>query len=171
MAIGVALYMTSSSGHLLSAPRLRLYRMCSAQRSRNMLYTLAEIKENRKKWVEALRSGKYKQTEGTLKGKDEEGRDRFCCLGVACDISGLSTWESTKVNGRVYDGNYGVLPDSVQQWLGMDTSKGSYRNQFGDMYSLTQMNDDCLDFDMIADMIEQEPEGLFVRDMIYTLEG
>lgn len=33
------------------------------------------------KWVDALRSGKYKQTTETL--QDANG---FCCLGVACEI-------------------------------------------------------------------------------------
>ena len=33
------------------------------------------------KWLEALRSGKYKQTTGRL--QDSKG---FCCLGVACDV-------------------------------------------------------------------------------------
>ena len=35
----------------------------------------------KQKWVEALRSGKYKQTKGEL--KNGQG---FCCLGVACEI-------------------------------------------------------------------------------------
>ena len=40
-------------------------------------------KEIADKWVEALRSGKYKQGKSALK-KD----DSFCCLGVLCDIIG-----------------------------------------------------------------------------------
>ena len=38
--------------------------------------TQEEIKELHKKWVEALRSGEYKQTQSKL--HNEEG---FCCLG------------------------------------------------------------------------------------------
>ena len=35
-----------------------------------------------KKWIDALRSGKYKQGRGQLvKG------DRYCCLGVLCDVA------------------------------------------------------------------------------------
>ena len=33
------------------------------------------------KWIKALRSGKYKQTVGSL--QDENG---FCCLGIACKV-------------------------------------------------------------------------------------
>lgn len=36
------------------------------------------------KWLEALRSGKYKQGQKTL----QQG-DRFCCLGVLCDVMGV----------------------------------------------------------------------------------
>lgn len=35
-----------------------------------------------KRWVAALRSGKYIQGGGALKTK----RDRYCCLGVLCDV-------------------------------------------------------------------------------------
>jgi hypothetical protein len=47
---------------------------------------------NRKKWLKALRSGKYKQTTRTL-ATDERGTPcapneghRFCCLGVAAKV-------------------------------------------------------------------------------------
>lgn len=42
-------------------------------------------KEFAKKWLYALRSGEYKQTNGTL-CKD----GKFCCLGVAAHISGVN---------------------------------------------------------------------------------
>lgn len=42
----------------------------------------------RKRWVAALRSGEYRQTRGEL--RDAAG---FCCLGVACDISGTGKWD------------------------------------------------------------------------------
>lgn len=32
-------------------------------------------------WIDALRLGKYKQTKGML-----QGREGYCCLGVACDL-------------------------------------------------------------------------------------
>ena len=47
-------------------------------------------KANIKLWVDALRSGKYQQARGALKTGDA-----YCCLGVACDISGLGTWDRT----------------------------------------------------------------------------
>lgn len=37
----------------------------------------------KKKWIEALRSDKFKQGTGELHSKS---RDKYCCLGVACRI-------------------------------------------------------------------------------------
>lgn len=48
--------------------------------------TKAQQARNRQLWVEALKSGKYKQTIGVLhkiRGKQES----FCCLGVACKLA------------------------------------------------------------------------------------
>lgn len=38
--------------------------------------------EIKQEWVAALRSGKYQQGQGLLRTKD----NRFCCLGVLCDV-------------------------------------------------------------------------------------
>ena len=51
----------------------------------------------KKRWLKALRSGKYRQTRGKLKSRNGS----FCCLGVLCDIQDAQ-WE--------WDGiMYGVL--------------------------------------------------------------
>ena len=39
-----------------------------------------------RKWIEALRSGKYKQGNHTLRQEISEGEYTYCCLGVAVDI-------------------------------------------------------------------------------------
>ena len=46
--------------------------------------------EQKKLWIEALRSGKYKQGTELLYYTDAGGDARHCCLGVACDI-GIAT--------------------------------------------------------------------------------
>ena len=38
-------------------------------------------------WLEALESGEYAQTQAALRRNDS-----YCCLGVACDVSGLGEW-------------------------------------------------------------------------------
>jgi hypothetical protein len=54
------------------------------------------VKENRRRWVEALRSGRYRQGHSVLRGGD----DTYCCLGVACDIIDPEGWEG----GDVHEG-------------------------------------------------------------------
>lgn len=61
------------------------------------------------KWINALRSGKYKQTKKTL--HDAEG---YCCLGVACDI--FLKKKSLSATGYIY----GQVPSdqtSSPKWL------------------------------------------------------
>lgn len=42
--------------------------------------------EFKAKWVAALRSGEYEQCIGTMRRPDENGRAKYCCMGVACEI-------------------------------------------------------------------------------------
>lgn len=43
------------------------------------------------KWLEALRSGKYKQTIGKLRKPNG-----FCCLGVLYDVTSKNKWDNDK---------------------------------------------------------------------------
>jgi hypothetical protein len=43
-------------------------------------------KDLKRKWVKALRSGKYKQGKETL----NDGHGHYCCLGVMLRVAGLS---------------------------------------------------------------------------------
>lgn len=50
--------------------------------------------EIKAKWIEALRSGKYKQGHSHLRQRDKEtGEERYCCLGVLCDIVEPNSWQ------------------------------------------------------------------------------
>ncbi len=122
-------------------------------------------KRHRRMLVEALRSGEYKQTKGTLRRGNS-----FCCLGVACDISGLGEWE--KDEGSLYqfrpvDGTRpvdGLLPEIVRSWLGFSTSAGDLDFVGADNHlhvtALSHLNDNGKRFTTIAKIIESEPEGL-----------
>lgn len=99
------------------------------------------------KWVEALRSGKYKQSQSVLRGASG-----FCCLGVLCDLAaseGVGEWECHN-GGYVFDNMQGLLPYNVRKWA--DISDESPRA--GD-YCLTVMNDSGKSFAHIADTIEK----------------
>jgi len=121
-------------------------------------------KEVMKKWVDALRSGKYEQTDNALK------RDNaFCCLGVLCDISEISYWKR-KNDGDdgefIYAEQYtNLLPIKVAEWAGMKNASGSFQSvsAYSDDYkidTLARMNDDNVQFTEIADIIESKWEEL-----------
>jgi hypothetical protein len=114
----------------------------------------------KQKWVEALRSGDYKQGKMQLHivGKGKK-KDQFCCLGVLCDIyqkqqtknkkKKLFTHVSdgTNVNGDVvfYDNNDSFLPTEVIAWSGLGP-------EWQD--KLSELNDDGYTFSDIAKYIE-----------------
>ena len=111
-------------------------------------------KEYKDRWVEALRSGKYKQAKGTLRNK--EG---FCCLGVLCDIvkDELGYYWSIEEEASHYTifNSVGVLPFEVMELVGMAYSDGSiYVEGDEQINHLPTYNDQAgEDFNQIADRI------------------
>jgi len=125
-----------------------------------------------KEWIEALRSGKYTQGQGCLRSID----DRFCCLGVLCDITNRKDWDegedsyyATILNEK------DALPKSILNLLNLEdrtpdfkiSSKNSklleileenYEEEDRINYDdLTQLNDIWgLNFNQIADILEEE---------------
>ena len=121
-------------------------------------WTKRQQAAHRKKWVKALRSGKYKQAEAVL--RDDVG---FCCLGVACDISQIGEWCNDGYKAGD-DRDYSFLPIDVRDWLGLNSCSGAYFDSRGKSTSLIDKNDGNgkrrLSFKQIANIIEREPEGL-----------
>ena len=121
-----------------------------------MKYTPEQTKENRQQLSEALRSGKYQQNQLSLTNKNYTA---FCCLGVACEISGFNQWQFKKGDRQPsFNGERLQLPNNVRAWLGFRTSIGELDN--GEYKSLAEMNDMGITFPEIASMIDSEPEGL-----------
>ena len=57
-----------------------------------------EVKEHQRTFIKALRSGDYKQGDQrllTVDWEDGEPVKKYCCLGVACDVSNLGVWGAT----------------------------------------------------------------------------
>ena len=107
-----------------------------------------------KLWVKALRSGDYKQGRGQLKRSEKNGNTRFCCLGVLCDISLLTTWGQAVDS---YFGSTGHLTPKVREWSGITSRSGAI---FNTEFALTTYNDEGKTFDEIADIIEKHWEEL-----------
>ena len=126
----------------------------------------------RKLWVSALKGGYYKQTVGYLHTK-KDGQDKFCCLGVACELykelEGNINCEEQQNEDQTVIG-YGplegyistqILPPLVQNWLGLESDAGIFQgNELEN--SLVDLNDSGFSFKEIADVIEKEPEGLCI---------
>ncbi len=93
------------------------------------------------KWLEALRSNNYKQTQHAL--KDERGH---CVMGVLCDLYEEAT-------GEEGFGDYDEIPSRVLAWAGLPNSlEVKYA---GGSALLYELNDNAeLDFLELADLIE-----------------
>lgn len=130
-----------------------------------------------KKWVKALRSGKYKQGWGYLKTTNNEGNPFHCCLGVLCELYNEEQRRSKKKQMKVreveWDGvsaiRFGhgntylgvkLLPKNVQDWAGMKTPDGIVNDRYVRHKDLTELNDCGKDFDSIAKIIERNTDFL-----------
>lgn len=103
--------------------------------------------EVKTRWIEALRSGRYKQTHGRL--YDGEG---FCCLGVLCDISGLGHWDESNYYTRGSSQRALDLPPFVAEWAALPSHPRTSDNT-----PLADLNDNAgLTFPQIADIIERD---------------
>jgi hypothetical protein len=120
-------------------------------------------KDKATKLINALRSGRYKQGHEQL----AYGKDEFCCLGVACNISDTSLSWKKNLNGTyAIGGKTHTLPFAICQEYGFHSDDGtpcdgrqlvingvSYK-------SLSDANDGGASFEDLADCIEQNWENL-----------
>ena len=110
------------------------------------------------RWVKALRSGRYAQGKGQLLTTNHI--DRFCCLGVACDLfqpkgyfeqvrhaSGDNLWYFFDQGDPPETGNWSTLPKSLQNELGLDD---------GTVCNLQNFNDEGKTFRWIANWLERK---------------
>ena len=113
-----------------------------------------------KKWSDALRSGKYKQSRGAL--HNNEG---FCCLGVLCELAiangvALDVSPGTpKLPITKYNETWYVLPRAVQEWSGACTPGAVLDLSDGTM-TLATYNDTGHTFEQIADIIDANVDKL-----------
>ncbi len=130
-----------------------------------------KFKENiRKRWVAALRSGNYKQGKRRLRVED-----RFCCLGVLCDIvkydiglqwkehnregNAVPTAKPNDMTYKIGTSGIGLLPKEVTEYVFElepgeplphgDICAGKYAR------SLAEMNDRGSSFEEVAQLIEE----------------
>jgi len=130
-------------------------------------------KEAIRKWVDALRSGKYKQATGQLRVNDS-----YCCLGVACEltpdigsfnrndhfVSKITTSDGSAIGSRYtligeVAQHYGLevdpqVPVSVARPCAPDTVSKMPVLDYFEYVCLSVLNDKGATFEQIANMIE-----------------
>ena len=124
-------------------------------------------KEIKEKWLTALRSGSYKQGQGSLHTKNLKGESKFCCLGVLVDQikdpDKGQAWEdglkpmspSSEATVPFITGN---TKENYEERLHCDLSEEMTRQVGLNDYStakLIRMNDTGSSFEEIADHIER----------------
>jgi hypothetical protein len=109
----------------------------------------------KQEWCEELISGRYTQGCGNL-CRD----DKYCCLGVLCEIAikhgvKISKWRRyTGVNNSYcYNNEHHYLPKIVSDWAGLDSRDPELL--FLSSPSLARMNDRGYSFNDIANAIEK----------------
>lgn len=101
-----------------------------------------ELGPLQKKWIEELKSEKYKQGKGCLYDKNS---DSYCCLGVANKVCEL---------GELFEG---TLVTTFKK-IGLYNNEGSSSDG---SYSLISMNDFGNSFKDIAKIMEKYPSRYF----------
>lgn len=111
--------------------------------------------------VDALRSGEYEQGQAALRTED-----KYCCLGVACDVyrkhnrNGKWVAETDSMYSYRFslygDSQGGVLPEIVAKWYGFGRNPNPGLNFEAGYASATFINDHSgLDFSQIANAFEK----------------
>ena len=79
-------------------------------------------------WIEALRSGKYKQGRLALY---EPYTEAYCCLGVLCKVAGKDHNPEDDIGGA-YDWMLTVLPKGIQLFTDMNDREDKTFNEIAD---------------------------------------
>jgi len=120
-------------------------------------------KELRDKWVEALRSGKYKQGKAKLAEKNTDGSFSYCCLGVLCDVANLKyiVDKASGTNGIIEAKAYYINDERHRSFAFLPLDP-RFQNIWENVMScdsmeqhLITMNDEGSTFEEIADWIEK----------------
>lgn len=108
-------------------------------------------------WLKSLRSGEYQQTKHML--RDDESRNRFCCLGVLCDLHSKETgvnWSRDNIGHYSYGDSEATLPNMVVVWAGLLTFNPIVRSKYHADDILSAVNDRGTSFEEIANIIEEQ---------------
>ena len=135
--------MTTTPENAFSAQELEILENALAELNVSMN---ADIKQ---RWVEALRSGQYKQGSGCLRTNNA-----YCCLGVLCELHRQDFpgegWQLASGHsllfGYISEYDFHEPPAEVSAWTGLNPA----------VYDLlADANDSGADFPTIASLIDE----------------
>jgi len=102
-------------------------------------------KEIKKAWIEALRSGKYKQGQLSLKHNN-----CYCCLGVLCEIN-----HKLDEYGYIIEGGKEYLNEELEKEFNIGYNGYFKGFSINEKLCLTELNDFTdFTFEQIAEVIE-----------------
>jgi hypothetical protein len=117
--------------------------------------------------VDALCSGEYEQNMGSLRYND-----KFCCLGVACDVyrkpAQSAYWEDNVFVTADGARALSSMPTEVQEWYELSYSQGDIWFKYdgpAEYSSAMAMNDNDFDFLAIARKIVENFPGLTMPEV------
>lgn len=112
------------------------------------------------KWLEALRSGKYKQGKEYLELTNDDGVVTNCCLGVLCRI--LDVPAKVEITATIFEGTHDSLGDGDTN-LNCDGATYPPKDiiikaeiPVAEIVQLAVLNDGGKSFNEIADYIEEK---------------
>jgi hypothetical protein len=138
-------------------------------------------KDIAKKWVKALRSGKYKQGKSFLKQFNSKGQPKHCCLGVLCELYNdtmkknhkrtisVKSHDDLHIDYVTFANKDDSLPAVVRKWAGIKNEMGTFDYHEKDAYGifkrtrtkcLADLNDTGKKFSTIADIIDKNVENI-----------
>lgn len=98
--------------------------------------------EAKKKWIDALRSGKYAQGTGRLR-REVDGKDCFCCLGVCLDVNAPEGWKQIE-EGPGWRWRYEAdvphekYPLNLSPYIRMNDHKGKTFEEIADFVEVNE---------------------------------
>lgn len=116
-----------------------------------------------REWLEALESGRYKQTSENL--RDNKG---FCCLGVACDLTDPNVWdEDDELGNFSWNQEDTALPLKIMERFAFVGTMGepqcTVQPGNPNIPSLAHMNDYGATFADIAAAVRDMPRRYFTE--------
>lgn len=117
--------------------------------------------ELKRRWINALRSRRYKKGTGALHTLgSSRNEDTFCCLGVLAQLAVEDGVMKPKIDKDAEVARYGTadhdgtfLPAKICKWAGIPRHSVSATNDI--QYLLADQNDHCDSFDDVIPLIEE----------------